>query len=186
MSPASGLHAATVGALSAYVPGSPAQAALREAFLAQLEAHPDAVWRSGPPEHLTTSAFVLSADLDAVLLVLHKKARIWLQPGGHLEPGDTDPAAAALREATEETGIEGLRLQPGVAHLDRHQLASAFGRCREHLDVRYVAIAPFGARPVVSDESDAVAWWPLASFPADTDPALPDAIRAAAAQLALR
>lgn len=186
-----GLHAALVAALTAYAPVGDAQRRLRQEFLDQLADHTDAVWRSGPPEHLTTSAYVLSAELDAVLLVLHKKARLWLQPGGHLEPEDADPAAAALREATEETGITGLRLLPGVAHLDRHTLAGSFGRCREHLDVRYVAIAPAGAQPVVSQESDAAAWWPIAALPADTDPALPSAIRSAAtgvtaAQLASR
>jgi len=49
--------------------------------------------------------------------------------------------------------------------LDRHQLSSAFGRCGEHLDVRYAAVAPAGAEPVTSAESLAVAWFPVGALP---------------------
>lgn len=169
--------------LVGYQAATEEQQQLRAQFLAHLEQHDDAVWKSGPPVHLTTSTFVYSADLRSVLLVLHGKAKLWLQPGGHLEPEDADLPAAALREATEETGITDLQLLPGIAHLDRHPLADAFGRCQEHLDVRYAAIAPQGAQPVLSSESEAVAWWPLAAFPAQTDPALPLAMRAVAHQI---
>ena len=171
------LHQAATAALISYDPPSLEQQQLREQFLAHLDQHNDGVWKAGPPVHLTTSTFVYSTDLASVLLVLHGKAKLWLQPGGHLEPEDLDPAAAALREAREETGIVDLRILPGIAHLDRHALADSFGRCREHLDIRYAAIAPPGAAPVVSAESEAVAWWPLAAFPEQTDPALPRAMR---------
>jgi 8-oxo-dGTP pyrophosphatase MutT (NUDIX family) len=40
-----------------------------------------------------------------VLLLNHKKYGFWLQPGGHVEPGET-PDEAAVRETMEETGLE--------------------------------------------------------------------------------
>ena len=47
---------------------------------------------------------------------------MWLQMGGHCEPEDATLAAAALREATEESGIAGLTLLPGgPVRLDRHR-----------------------------------------------------------------
>ncbi|MBW8810801.1 MAG: NUDIX domain-containing protein, partial [Lysobacter sp.] len=36
---------------------------------------------------------------------LHRKGGFWVQCGGHLEPDDATLSAAALREATEESGI---------------------------------------------------------------------------------
>ena len=41
----------------------------------------------------------------------------------------------------------------------------AFGTCGEHLDVRYAVVAPSGAEPVVSEESDDVAWFPAGDLP---------------------
>ena len=80
--------------------------------------------------------------------------------------------AAALREATEESGMAGLRVV-GPADLHRHALSAAFGRCREHLDAAYVVQAPYGARPEVGPESLDVAWWPVGDLPEAVVPDLP-------------
>lgn len=40
-----------------------------------------------------------------VLLVKHKKVKTWLNPGGHIEPGEA-PHQAAEREFWEETGVK--------------------------------------------------------------------------------
>ena len=103
--------------------------------------------------------------VSRVLLTHHRRARMWFQLGGHLEPEDRSVRAAAEREATEESGIPGLRVTPVPVHLDRHVLSGDFGRCREHLDIRYAAIAPAGAQPRVSAESLDVRWWPVDGLP---------------------
>jgi len=100
-----------------------------------------------------------------VLLTLHRRARMWFQFGGHLEPADRSVRAAAAREAAEESGLEALRVTPVPVHLDRHVLLGDFGRCREHLDVRYAATAPPNAEPRVSAESLDVRWWPVDALP---------------------
>jgi 8-oxo-dGTP pyrophosphatase MutT (NUDIX family) len=156
------------------------QDALRHAYLAHLDAHRDGMWKQGPPSHLTTGAIVLDEDLGSVLLTLHKKAGIWLQFGGHLEPEDTSVLAAATREAREESGLHWLELDPRVVELHRHELvAPAFGRCREHLDVRFAGVVPADAAFVVSEESHDVAWWPVDALPQESAHEIGPMVRAA-------
>jgi 8-oxo-dGTP pyrophosphatase MutT (NUDIX family) len=160
------LHDDAVRVLAGWAAPDDIQDLHRAAYLDHLHAHDDAMLRSCVPAHLTASAMVLDSTGERVLLTLHRKGGFWGQLGGHCEPGDATLADAALREATEESGIEGLRLVGAApVDLDRHLLSSAFGSCGEHLDVRYAVLAPPGAEPVVSDESDDVAWFPARSLP---------------------
>lgn len=173
------LHTDARALLTRWAPPDDAQDSLRAAYLRHLDAHPDAMWRDGPADHFTAGVFVYDHALERVLLVLHKKAHLWLQVGGHLEAHDTSVAEAARREATEESGLPRLAMTPQLVHLSHHDLSSAFGRCRSHLDLRFAAVAAEGAVPQVSDESDGIGWWPLDDLPEPTDPALGTAIRAA-------
>ncbi len=133
------------------------QAELRRLYLDHLAAHPDGMWKACTAGHLTASALVVDAERGRVLLTLHKKLKMWLQMGGHCESGDATVADAALREATEESGIEGLTLLPvGPVRLDRHPIPAP---CHWHLDVQYAAIAPAGAVEAISDESDDLRWF---------------------------
>ena len=162
------LHADTVRVLRGWDPPSEAQGRLRDAYLEHLAAHPDGVARVGPRAHLTASCLVLAPAGDRVLLTLHKRAHAWFQFGGHLEAGDGSLWEAARREAREESGIAGLEPLPHPVQLDRHVLVGAFEHCREHLDVRYVAVAPVGASVRVSEESHDVRWWPVNALPGGT------------------
>ncbi len=124
--------------------------------------HPDALRRSHRPAHVTASALVLEPTGSAVLLVLHGKVGLWLQPGGHVEDDDPSLAAAALREATEETGVAGLVVDPRPLLLDRHPAPCG---AEHHLDVQFLVRAPSRAAPVVSQESLDVRWWPVDALP---------------------
>ncbi|HKG50048.1 MAG TPA: NUDIX domain-containing protein [Actinomycetales bacterium] len=175
--PAPRQHADAVATLNAWRAPTSHQEALRRDYLNHLARHSDGTSREGPPAHLTASCFVLDAGAERVLLTLHRKGGFWVQLGGHLEPGDAGLAAAALREGREESGLRGLRLlpagRPAPVDLHRHVLSDAFGRCREHLDVAFAAVAPEDERPSVSAESLEVAWWPVDALPAGVVPDLP-------------
>ncbi len=170
------LHADAERLLHAYQPADGQQELVRLDMLAHLRAHPDAMARSGPPAHFTASCLVFDPLLERVLLTHHRKADQWFQFGGHLEVCDRSVRAGAQREALEESGVEGLRVTPFAVYLDRHALVGAFGRCAEHLDIRYAAVAPEGARPAVSEESLDVRWWPVDALPGDGGLARPVAL----------
>ncbi|WP_131743056.1 NUDIX hydrolase [Actinomadura roseirufa] len=176
------LYADAVRVLESWRAPDAAQEGLRRDFLRHLEEHPaDGLWRECAAGHVTASTAVLDASRSRVLLTLHAKVKAWLQLGGHCERGDATLADAALREAAEESGIDGLRLLPGPVQLDRHAV-----RCHPqgtwHLDVQYVAIAPAGARHAVSDESDDLAWFSVDGLPEQAD----DAVRSLVARAVSR
>jgi 8-oxo-dGTP pyrophosphatase MutT (NUDIX family) len=173
-----GLHADAVRVLSDWRPGDDGQDKVRREFLAHLSSHDDGMWRECVSGHLTASAAVLDASGEHVLLTLHPKAKLWLQLGGHCERSDTTLAGAALREAEEESGVEGLRLLPGPVRADRHRVWCHGGSY--HLDVQYTAVAPPGARIRISEESDDLRWFPVNVLPATADGTLRRLVRASA------
>lgn len=170
------VHADAVSVLKNWAAPNAAQSSLREAYLAFLDARDDATMRSCVPGHLTASAIVLSADRTQTLLTLHPRVGRWLQLGGHCENGDVTLAGAALREATEESGIAELWLELGLVQLAVHPITCSLGVPTRHFDARFTVIAPEGAEPVRSDESDDLAWWPLVGLPCPIDPLLADLI----------
>lgn len=117
----------------------------------------DGALRTAKPGHLTGSAFVVDAPGERCLLLLHTKLRRWLQPGGHAD-GNTNLASVAWNEATEESGIEGLRVWSTPIDVDVHLVAPPDDEPHLHLDVRFLVVAPTGAEPVGNEESQALRW----------------------------
>ncbi|MFJ8538994.1 NUDIX hydrolase [Streptomyces sp. NPDC093591] len=63
-----------------------------------------------PETHLVSYFVVLDDKRGELLLVAHRKAGLWLPPGGHVEPGE-EPWAAVARECREELGIPAVAAQ---------------------------------------------------------------------------
>lgn len=122
-----------------------------------IDGRADAATRTTRPGHLTGSACVVDATAEHTLLLFHTKLQRWLQPGGHAD-GDMNLAAVALREATEESGIDGLRVWSDPIDLDIHRVAPPREDPHLHLDLRYLVVAPPGAQPVGNEESQALRW----------------------------
>lgn len=152
--------------VSAVAPVAPEQTAARAATLGLLDTTEDPLGRQGGG-HLTGSALVVDAAGERVLVLWHQKLRIWVQPGGHVD-GDGDLGRSALREAAEETGIDGLRLAfPLPIDLDVHRVAPPDADPHDHHDVRFVVLAPAGAEPVANAEADRFRWLRLEEVEAD-------------------
>ena len=114
------------------------------------------------PGHLTASGFVLSPDRDSLLLVHHRRLERWLQPGGHIDPEDASPAAAAVREVGEEAGVDDLEvLVAGLFTLDHHPIpARGDEPPHRHYDLGYAFVTgSWELEP--SAEVHAVRWVPL-------------------------
>jgi 8-oxo-dGTP pyrophosphatase MutT (NUDIX family) len=158
------LYADALAVLSGWSPPDPAAAAARERTLALLAAGPVAVTRGHRPGHLTASVLVVDSAAEQVLLCLHGRFDRWVQLGGHCEPADRSLAAAALREATEESGIAGLLLHPDPIGIDVHPVPFCLGGSVHH-DIRYAAVAPPGAVERVSAESRALGWFRPVALP---------------------
>jgi 8-oxo-dGTP pyrophosphatase MutT (NUDIX family) len=111
--------------------------------------HADAV-------HVTASGIVVSNNGDKVALHLHKRLNMWLQPGGHIESGET-PAQAALREAVEETGLD--VCHEGDTAMFVHVDVHAGPKGHTHLDLRYLLRAPETPCRPAAGESQVAQWF---------------------------
>lgn len=129
----------------------------RDAVLDFFLDHPDAAERSCTAGHLTGSALVVDATGRRTLLMLHTKLGRWFQPGGHAD-GNANLAAVALREATEETGMAGLRVALPAIDVDVHRVEPPKEAPHLHLDTRYLVVAPPGATEHGNEESQALRW----------------------------
>ncbi|MFL6062406.1 MAG: NUDIX hydrolase [Marmoricola sp.] len=180
---AAGLHADALRSLETWTAPDDEQEAWRTEYVAHLRRAPDGLAKACFPDHLTAGALVLDATGDRVLLNLHGKARRWFAFGGHLEPEDATLAAAALREATEESGLVDLVLDPVPVHLSLHTVdfCNPRGPVR-HLDVRFLARLGSSSTPVVSEESLDVQWFDADDLPTD-EPDMVDLVRLARARL---
>ena len=120
-----------------------------------------------------------------MLLTHHGKLRRWLQLGGHCD-GDADLARVALREATKESGIEGLAIDPVPIDVDIHTIPAHKGEPEHlHLDTRFLVRAPAGAVARASDESIGLRWFRAEELDSvETDESVRRLVRIALSSLA--
>lgn len=166
---------ALASALTAHAAACPGEAEDAGRFIALLREGVHAFRRERLEGHFTASALLVSADGRRTLLTHHRKLNRWLQPGGHAD-GDTDLARVALTEASEESGLPGLRVEGGIFDLDRHWIPERKDVPGHwHHDVRYVVRAGAREAYVVGEESNDLAWLDIPTVA--NDPAMDPSLR---------
>ncbi len=163
-----------IAAVDGHRTGDSREAASRAEILVDLRSLDKPFDRNDDLTHVTASGIVIGRR--GVLLHRHRRLHRWLQPGGHLEPGET-PEDGALRECEEETG---LRLahpsgEPVLLHVDVHEAAEG----HVHLDIRYLLVGPDRNPAPPPEESQEVAWFTWDEADALADDALGGALRSA-------
>ncbi|HLT31937.1 MAG TPA: NUDIX hydrolase [Myxococcaceae bacterium] len=150
--------------LSGHVPADPAEARHLAQMREAVENLAAPLARSQAGAHFTASAVVVTPEGDRVAMLHHRKLERWLQPGGHIEPGDDgDLVLAAMREAREETGCEvgPHPLAPLPLDVDAHVIPARRDEAEHtHLDVRFLLVAT-SAEALAHDpaESRAIHWF---------------------------
>ena len=159
--------------LLAYQPWNEEEVEAKEEILNFIQNHPRC-FDKNEPHHLTGSAWLVNHNNTKFLLTLHKKLGFWTQPGGHVEPGETDMLQVALREAKEESGLKSIVcLHPEIFAIAVYRNPTPNG-IRLHFDINYLlqAIDPFETIKA-SDESVALQWFDtLPEYPEDVDVAI--------------
>jgi len=176
-----GFVAAVQAALDAHVPADEREVRSRARITLDLDTLPRPFEQSSGPEHVTGSAVVVGTR--GTVLHMHKRLHRWLQPGGHLEPGEA-PWDAALREAQEETGLTLTHPGPGprLIHVDVHRAAQG----HTHLDLRYLLLGPDRDPAPPQGESPHARWFGWEEAASLADEALVGALRAARLQPEVR
>lgn len=128
-------------------------------FVEMFDGLDDPFSQESDPIHVTASGIVVGPR--GVVLLKHKRLGFWLQPGGHVDPGET-PWEAARRESVEETGLraefagpldrDGV---PSLLHVDVH----AGGRGHTHLDLRYLIDGGSADPDPPAEESQEIGWF---------------------------
>lgn len=132
--------------------------------------NPDNFWRrTNQSGHLTASAFVVNKEHSHALMLHHATLNKWLQPGGHIDDSDLDPAAAARRETLEETGAtiessgSSVLFDVDVHAIPERNKLGTLEPAHLHYDLRYLLVAAT-ADVTISDESFGFRWVALAAL----------------------
>jgi 8-oxo-dGTP pyrophosphatase MutT (NUDIX family) len=159
-----------------HVPASPRETLAREQILAALEQLTQPCDEHAGPTHVTASAIVVGRR--GTVLHLHKRLGIWMQPGGHIDAGET-PDTAARREAMEELGltVEHPAGGPQLVHVDVHEAALG----HTHLDLRYLLVGADADPDPLPGESQEARWYAWDEAQDMADVALADALPVARA-----
>ena len=159
---------ALISALEAYQSDYAEELVFRDRFL-RILGFENCFTRDLLEGHITGSAWIVNDTFTHAFMTHHAKLNKWLQPGGHAD-GDEHVGRVALKEALEETGMEGLKLySTDILDLDIHTIPERKGVPEhEHYDIRFMIVTSLKTPFQLSEESNELAWIPFEELEAAT------------------
>ena len=145
--------------LREYSPVAPEEVQFKSDMIEFINKFEDCFERSLEIGHITASAWLLSKDRSQALLMHHAKLNRWFQLGGHCD-GDTDVLAVALKEAQEESGIEGIvPVSHKIFDIDIHLIPeNSREKAHYHYDVRFLLAVNSNEQIIQNRESKELRW----------------------------
>jgi 8-oxo-dGTP pyrophosphatase MutT (NUDIX family) len=126
------------------------------------------IFERAQPMHVTGSAWVVNPSRSRIFMVHHGKLHRWFQPGGHAD-GDPDVLRVALKEASEESGVDpsNIRLlSEQIFDVDIHQVPTTeVAPAHGHVDIRFLIEIDDSLPIPGSHESHEVSWIDLKDVP---------------------
>lgn len=163
--------------IAAYAPVNEQERRDKELMLRFIAENDDAFCRENLIAHMTASAWLVNPARDRVLMVYHRIFGSWSWTGGHAD-GERDLLSVALREVSEETGVDHLRpvtediFSIEILTVDGHEKRGQYVPSHLHMNVTYLIEAddtqPLKIRP---DENSGVRWFtPEDALKVSTEP----------------
>lgn len=147
-----------------YHPSSAVEQEMKEQLITFIRSNTNCFDRELAEGHVTGSAWLVNSDLTHVFFTHHKKLNRWFQPGGHSD-GNANTLAVSMNEASEESGIEDVFIQPRsheIFDIDIHSIPARKTEPEHlHYDIRFILEADMKQPLKISEESHNIAWIPI-------------------------
>ena len=153
--------------IAAFRPYNEQEETERRLMLRYMDTFPDLLTRENEMAHFTASCWIVNPARTHTLMAFHNLYQSWAWLGGHAD-GEAELLRVALREASEESGIEGARplsediFSLEILGVDGHVKRGHYVAAHLHLNCTYLLEAD-DRLPIRSkaDENSAVRWIPL-------------------------
>jgi len=154
--------------LEAYQTDDQAERQMHKDLTQFVQQHDNCFDRELAVGHITGSAWLVDKNLGHVFFTHHKKLDKWFQPGGHSD-SNANTLAVAMKEASEESGIEDVFIQPlndNIFDIDIHTIPARKDEAEHlHYDIRFILETDMNHPLNISDESHEIAWIALDDIP---------------------